>query len=419
MPIRLWQRKQQMARAPLQVTAQSLMRVIAPVTPLDTLGKAIFLFRQTSVPALPVVDAGYLLGWVTEQRAMQLLSTDPAGADRFTVEEALEPIPAVVDPFFPWQDLQVLMLEGEQSVIPVATPNGQYLGMVTRADVLAISAGRLAPPRVGGMATPLGVYLTTGTVSGGVGGLGLMLTGMTLSCLYWVAQMLLTFLTAWLYHVTRAPAVLAFLHMFTDGEVAGSAMSVFVINVISLTLLTLVFLALLRLAPRMAGYHAAEHQTVNAIEAGEPLTPDAVGRMSRVHPRCGTNLSSLMALTYVVVAALIMGVATPYGRQHIDVMVTMTLLGVAAIFLAWRKCGTWLQTWFTTRPASPRELASGIRAGEEILQRHLLVPAERLSFGRRLLSMGLIQVSAGVLIMGWILQIITSQLDGLWQSLVK
>lgn len=35
-------------------------------------------------------------------------------------------------------------------------------------------------------------------------------------------------------------------------------------------------------------YHGAEHKAVNAAEAGLELTPDNAGRMSRVHPRCGT-----------------------------------------------------------------------------------------------------------------------------------
>jgi uncharacterized protein YqhQ len=35
-------------------------------------------------------------------------------------------------------------------------------------------------------------------------------------------------------------------------------------------------------------YHGAEHKAVNAAEAGLELTPANAGRMSRVHPRCGT-----------------------------------------------------------------------------------------------------------------------------------
>lgn len=35
-------------------------------------------------------------------------------------------------------------------------------------------------------------------------------------------------------------------------------------------------------------YHGAEHKAVNAAEAGLELTAENAGRMSRVHPRCGT-----------------------------------------------------------------------------------------------------------------------------------
>jgi uncharacterized protein YqhQ len=38
-------------------------------------------------------------------------------------------------------------------------------------------------------------------------------------------------------------------------------------------------------------YHGAEHKAVHTAEAGLPLTPANAGRMSRIHPRCGTTLA--------------------------------------------------------------------------------------------------------------------------------
>jgi uncharacterized protein YqhQ len=40
---------------------------------------------------------------------------------------------------------------------------------------------------------------------------------------------------------------------------------------------------------RLFGYHGAEHKAVNALEAGAPLTVDAVQTFSTRHPRCGTS----------------------------------------------------------------------------------------------------------------------------------
>ena len=40
---------------------------------------------------------------------------------------------------------------------------------------------------------------------------------------------------------------------------------------------------------RVFQYHGAEHKTINAYEAGAPLTPERVQTFSLLHPRCGTS----------------------------------------------------------------------------------------------------------------------------------
>lgn len=50
---------------------------------------------------------------------------------------------------------------------------------------------------------------------------------------------------------------------------------------------------------RVFAYHGAEHKTINAYEAGEPLVPERVGRYGVAHPRCGTAF-----LLYVVVLSI-------------------------------------------------------------------------------------------------------------------
>lgn len=52
---------------------------------------------------------------------------------------------------------------------------------------------------------------------------------------------------------------------------------------------------------RLFAYHGAEHKTINAYEAGAPLTPDSVARFPLEHPRCGTAF----LLTVVVVSILV------------------------------------------------------------------------------------------------------------------
>jgi hypothetical protein len=55
----------------------------------------------------------------------------------------------------------------ECSALPVVDGSGSYRGMVSRADLIAALGQQVRPPVVGGMATPLGVWLTTGSLSGG------------------------------------------------------------------------------------------------------------------------------------------------------------------------------------------------------------------------------------------------------------
>jgi uncharacterized protein YqhQ len=51
---------------------------------------------------------------------------------------------------------------------------------------------------------------------------------------------------------------------------------------------------------RVFQYHAAEHKAINALEAGEELTPEKVQRYSLIHLRCGTAF-----LLWVMVVAIL------------------------------------------------------------------------------------------------------------------
>ncbi len=52
---------------------------------------------------------------------------------------------------------------------------------------------------------------------------------------------------------------------------------------------------------RVFAYHGAEHKTINAYEAGAPITVESVRRFSVAHPRCGTAF----LLTVVVLSILL------------------------------------------------------------------------------------------------------------------
>ncbi len=52
---------------------------------------------------------------------------------------------------------------------------------------------------------------------------------------------------------------------------------------------------------RVFAYHGAEHKTVNAYEAGAPLTVVNVRRFGLIHPRCGTSFVLVVLLLSIVV----------------------------------------------------------------------------------------------------------------------
>jgi hypothetical protein len=167
------------------------------------------------------------------------------------------------------------------------------------------------------------------------------------------------------------------------------------VNLVFTAVEGLLFLLVLRALP-MAGVHAAEHQTVWAIERGLPLRPEFVKQMPRAHPRCGTNLVALAILIQITLGHL---------PSFDPFLVLLTML---FIYLAWRSFGTFLQEWFTTRPASPKQLESGIRAGVELMEKYQAQPHVLGSFGQRLFNSGILLSALGIImsysLLDWVAQ---------------
>jgi uncharacterized protein YqhQ len=61
----------------------------------------------------------------------------------------------------------------------------------------------------------------------------------------------------------------------------------------------------LRDVRRLFQYHGAEHKTIFAHEGGAGLSPDAVVRQTRFHPRCGTSFILIVALVCVLFFSLL------------------------------------------------------------------------------------------------------------------
>lgn len=263
------------------------------------------------------------------------------------------------------------------SALPVIDPDGSYRGMISRADIVAALGRNIRPPVVGGMATPLGVWLTTGTISGGAPPLGLFLSGVTLGFCFVVAYIAVLLPLTFINSEWAA--------MYVSGRLGASAGDFGLFNFLTTAAQGLVFLLVMRSLP-LSGVHAAEHQTVWAIERGLPLTPEIVAQMPRAHPRCGTNLMVLSLLITIIF-------------QHLPSFDPMTILvTLIFVFFTWRSFGEMMQNYFTTKPATKKQIESGIRAGREVLEKYQTEPHVMPSFGSRLLRSGLAYSALGMMV---------------------
>ncbi len=262
------------------------------------------------------------------------------------------------------------------NALPVIDGIEGYQGMISRADVVAALGEQIRPPVVGGMATPLGVWLTTGTLSGGAPPLGLALSGVVLALCQFASQAsILLALAFW------KPQWAA---LFASGQLSDAATGSNTFNIAITALQGLLFLLFLRAIP-MSGVHAAEHQTVWAIEKGLPLRPEIVGKMPRPHPRCGTNLVALAGLITIIF-------------QHLpDYNPETVIAALLFVYFFWRNFGEALQQYFTTKPATRKQLESGIRAGQEVLAKYQKNPHEMGNFGSRLLNSGMAYSAIGMI----------------------
>jgi uncharacterized protein YqhQ len=75
---------------------------------------------------------------------------------------------------------------------------------------------------------------------------------------------------------------------------------------------------------RVFQYHGAEHMTIHALEAGDPLTVDAVRKYPTAHQRCGTEFLVIVILLSIVAFSLV-------GRQTPVVMVASRIVLIPVI----------------------------------------------------------------------------------------
>ncbi len=291
----------------------------------------------------------------------------------------------------------------DQATLPIVDPKtGRVLAVLARPEALSLPS----TPRLGGMATPLGVYLHDGISSGGAGFWGLFLTGITMSLLALTAQVGAHGIErVWVVH----PHLLTAWH-----QAAPPGLQLWLSAISPWLPLPFVFV-LLRLVP-MSGTHAAEHQVVHCIEHRAPLISDCVRAMPRVHPRCGTNLFAGWTL-FLLAFLSVFSATQAWAWPMLDGATLAALLAAPLALTFWRRLGGWIQFWFSTRPATDKQIAGAIFAAEQVLARRQqrMMPGVRVRFVplRRLWTAGIAQILLGY---AAVLGVITA-IVALWPSL--
>lgn len=385
-------------------TVAQVMRRVPAMSLEDSLMQTASLLEQHQCSALPVVANGRLLGLVEEQQVTEVLAEISRDGHRetprFAVRDVVRTTPTLPDSATLDEALAVFREQGCEA-LPVVNAEGAYEGLLIRHDVLETVHDWIRPPLVGGMATPLGVHLTTGSLRGGVGDWALGLTGLMMVGLGVLAYALI-FCGAWTYDGWAGTAY--HLGLLSDLLASSGGLKTF-LRLVEWGLWPLALLLLLHWS-NLALYHAAEHQVVHALERGLPLRPETVQAMPRAHPRCGTNL-------FLVIYLVLMNVAQVYLYQVDWKWVAPSLL----LLLVRKRIGAFLQNVLMTRRASEGAIESGIRAAEELTARYRENPSYRASLPRRVWNRGLLQVLLGMLAgsglvkLGW--QVLNSGLE-LW-----
>ena len=106
--------------------------------------------------------------------------------------------------------------------------------------------------------------------------------------------------------------------------------------------------------------------------------------LPRVHPRCGTNLAVGIALFYSI----------SQGHWYADDHTRLLVAAIATLYL-WRPLGSFVQQYITTKKPNEKQIRSGIKAGNELIERYSTARMSTASIPKRLWNSGLSQVIFG------------------------
>lgn len=345
------------------------------------------LFKQAGSDTLPVIDMqGKIIGIVSEYDLAKIVPDLSISEDSYQCGiKVLDIMTKQVWTEQKHTNIKELFSKIDDMhtrVIPIVDKNNYYTGAsITRTSILSYLTRLIKPNSLGGLATPLGVYITDGKHQAGAGNFGLFLTGISIG-------VILLFIEQ----------VFGFVYKYFAIDVTNAAIlpAAFLLQIIS-------FVFLLRLTP-LAKIHAAEHQTINAIEKGLPLTLETVKLQPREHIRCGTNIMVL----FIGLQIIILTFVGYLSKIEPLFQFIYLFVGFMFVFSNWKKWGMWLQKYFTTVKAPDSYILNGIKVGEEILHKHKEdLDPKPASFLRKIWCMSIIQIISGFIFIQWLFGVLS------------
>ncbi|HZC19105.1 MAG TPA: DUF1385 domain-containing protein [Rubrobacteraceae bacterium] len=122
------------------------------------------------------------------------------------------------------------------------------------------------------------------------------------------------------------------------------------------------FFAAMKFTP-IGRYHGAEHKAVSAYEKYGEVTLEGAKGVSRLHPRCGTNI-----LIYIILA----GLADPFIDWAPYAVLQFVLVSEAWFVFGKTRpsiaVGNFLQKYLTTSEPGPKELEVAVESLNELLR---------------------------------------------------
>ena len=333
------------------------MRPVECLSPESSLESAANLLRETGAEMAPVLNGRGLVGVITQASLGAALARGCSPFD--SVETALDETYKTIGGYETGAEALRRLTETGSTALLVQDQVGRPIGVIAAGDLYPKKSPLPRPPLVGGMATPFGVYLTTGAFGAGVNRWALVTTGIVMYALYACGILI----ASWASN-------------YVDLKAHPSFNSVFDILPVAILFIGM------RLLP-LSGIHAAEHKVVHAIERGEALVPEVVSRMPRVHPRCGTNLWAG--------ATIFLGI---FGLPWLGDAERL-LIAAIVTFLFWRPLGSLMQWLVTTKPPSPKQVEMGIRSGKDLLEKYRLSRGPMPNPFQRIWNSGIFHVMFG------------------------